>query len=115
MTFGESIKTCFSKYATVAGRASRSEYWWWFLFSVLVQAGGAFVSETVAGLLALALLLPSVAAGARRLHDIGRSSWWLLLGLIPLIGALILLYWLVQPSAQQANEYGEAPATAPAA
>jgi uncharacterized membrane protein YhaH (DUF805 family) len=114
MTFGEAIKTCFRKYVTVAGRASRSEYWWFFLFSVLVQAGGAVVSETIAGLLAVALLLPSVAVGARRLHDIGKSSWWLLIGLIPVIGALILLYWFVQPSAQQANEYGEVSANAPA-
>ena len=114
MTFGESIKTCFTKYATVQGRASRPEYWWFFLFSVLLQMAGGIVSETLAGVLVVALLLPSVAVGARRLHDIGRSGWWLLIGLIPLIGALILLYWFCQPSAQGANEYGEVPATAPA-
>jgi uncharacterized membrane protein YhaH (DUF805 family) len=114
MTFGESIKTCFTKYATVQGRASRPEYWWFFLFSVLLQMAGGIVSETLAGVLVVALLLPSVAVGARRLHDIGRSGWWLLIGLIPLIGALILLYWFCQPSSQGANEYGEAPATAPA-
>jgi uncharacterized membrane protein YhaH (DUF805 family) len=110
MTFGESIGICFKKYATLDGRASRPEYWWFFLFSLLVQIGGSIVSDTVAGLLCLALLLPSVAVGARRLHDIGRTAWWLLIGLIPLIGALVLLYWFVQPGAEGANEYGEAPA-----
>ena len=113
MTFGESIGTCLRKYATVEGRASRSEYWWFFLFAVLLQVAGQIVGgDMVAGLIALALLLPGVGVGARRLHDIGRNAWWLLIGLIPLIGALVLLYWFVQPSAA-ANQYGEAPAAAP--
>lgn len=113
MTFGESIGTCLKKYATVEGRASRSEYWWFFLFSVLVQVAGQIVGgDVVAGLAALVLLLPSVGASARRLHDMGRNAWWLLIGLIPLIGALVLIYWLVQPSAAS-NQYGEA-AAAPA-
>lgn len=114
MTFGESIGTCLKKYATVEGRASRSEYWWFFLFSVLVQVAGQIVGgDVVAGLVALVLLLPGVGASARRLHDMGRNAWWLLLGLIPLIGALVLIYWLVQPS-DASNQYGEA-AAAPAA
>jgi uncharacterized membrane protein YhaH (DUF805 family) len=65
-----------------------------------------------AGLVTLALLLPGVGVGARRLHDIGRNAWWLLIGLIPLIGALVLIYWFVQPSGAS-NQYGEA-AAAPA-
>lgn len=114
MTFGESIGTCLKKYATVAGRASRSEYWWFFLFSVIVQVAGQLVGgDVVAGILTLALLLPGVGVGARRLHDTGRNAWWLLIGLIPLIGALVLIYWFVQPSAAS-NQYGEA-AAAPAA
>jgi uncharacterized membrane protein YhaH (DUF805 family) len=110
MTFGESIGICLKKYATLDGRAGRPEYWWFFLFSVLVQIAGSMVSDVVAGLLCLALLLPSVAVGGRRLHDIGRTAWWMLIGLIPLIGALVLLYWFVQPSADGSNEYGEAQA-----
>ena len=110
MTFGESIGTCFKKYATVEGRASRSEYWWFFLFSVIVQVAGHIIGgEALAGLAALAMLLPGVGVGGRRLHDIGRSAWWLLIGLIPLIGALVLIYWFVQPSAGS-NQYGEAAA-----
>ena len=114
MTFGESIGTCFKKYATVEGRASRSEYWWFFLFNVIVQVAGHIIGgQMLAGLVTLALLLPGVGVGGRRLHDVGRSAWWLLIGLIPLIGALVLIYWFVQPSAGS-NQYGEA-AAAPAA
>jgi len=114
MTFGESISACLKKYATFDGRASRPEYWWFFLFSILVQMGGAMVGQAIAGLLALALLLPSLAVGVRRLHDTGRTGWWLLVGLIPLIGGLILLYWFAQRGVEGANEYGEAPCVATA-
>lgn len=113
MTFVESIKTCLSKYATVEGRAGRPEFWWFFLFQLLVTVGGHIVSDIVGGLLSLALLLPVVGVSGRRLHDIGKSAWLLLIGLIPLIGWLVLLYWYIQPGAEGANEYGEAPAAAP--
>ena len=111
MTFGDSIKTCFAKYATFEGRASRSELWWFILFSVLIQMAMSIVSEIAAGVVAIALLLPTLAVGARRLHDIGRTGWWQLIGLIPLIGAIILIYWFVQPSADGTNEYGTPPTT----
>lgn len=114
MTFGESISACLKKYATFDGRARRSEYWWFILFSILVQMGGGIVGQAVSGLLCLALLLPSLAVGARRLHDTGRSGWWLLVGLIPLIGWLILIYWFIQRGAESANAYGEAPTAATA-
>jgi uncharacterized membrane protein YhaH (DUF805 family) len=96
MTFGESISTCFSKYATFEGRAARSEYWWWFLFVLLVSAATGMISETISGLFSLAVLLPGLAVGARRLHDTDHSGWFLLLWLIPVIGWIILLVWLVQ-------------------
>ena len=108
MTFGESIKTCLSKYATFDGRASRSEFWWFMLFQFLVTVGISFLSQALGGLASLALLLPIVAAQARRLHDIGKSGWLILIGLIPVIGWIVLIYWSVQPSAQGANEYGQA-------
>jgi len=60
----------------------------------------------VTSILILALFLPNMALAVRRLHDIGRSGWWLLLMLIPLIGPLVLLYWYVQPSAEGANQFG---------
>lgn len=96
MTFGESIGTCFSKYAAFDGRASRSEYWWWFLFTLLVSAGSGMISDTLSGLFSLAVLLPSLAVGARRLHDTDRSAWFLLLWFIPLVGWIIMIVWAVQ-------------------
>ena len=92
MSFATAVRTVLSKYATFSGRARRSEYWWWYLFFVLVLAAttvidGATGAEPVPGstagwvttLVALALMLPHLAVGARRLHDIGRSGWWLLI------------------------------------
>ena len=83
MTLGESISTCFSKYAAFEGRASRSEFWWWFLFTCLASAAAGIVSETLSGLFSLTVLLPSLAVGARRLRDTDRSAWYLLLWFIP--------------------------------
>jgi uncharacterized membrane protein YhaH (DUF805 family) len=96
MTFVESISTCFNKYATFEGRAPRSEYWWFVLFTWLVSLATGMINETLSGLFSLAVLLPSLAVGARRLHDIDKSGWFLLLWLIPIIGWLVLLYWFVQ-------------------
>jgi uncharacterized membrane protein YhaH (DUF805 family) len=96
MTFGESIKTCFSKYADFTGRASRSEYWWWFLFVLLATVATSIVSEKLSALFSLAVMLPGLAVGARRLHDIDKSGWFQLLYLIPVIGGIILIYWAAQ-------------------
>jgi len=96
MTFGESISTCFSKYATFDGRATRSEYWWFALFTFLVSSALGLVNDTLSGIFSLGVLLPSLAVGARRLHDIDKSAWFLLLWLIPVIGWIILIYFAVQ-------------------
>ncbi|MDP1708561.1 MAG: DUF805 domain-containing protein [Gammaproteobacteria bacterium] len=96
MTFGDSISTCFSKYAVFDGRASRSEFWWWVLFTFLVSLATGMVSETLSALFSLGVLLPSLAAGARRLHDTDRSGWFLLLWLIPIIGWIILIVLVAQ-------------------
>ena len=72
MNFGEAVKVCFSKYVGFEGRATRSEYWWWVLFAILVSfVLGMLRLELVNALFSLAILLPSIAVGARRLHDIG--------------------------------------------
>jgi uncharacterized membrane protein YhaH (DUF805 family) len=97
MNFGQSITSCFSQYATFSGRASRSEFWWFFLFQILVSVAASMVSEKLSGLVSLGLLLPALAVGARRLHDIGRSGWWQLL-LITVIGLLVLVFFWVQPA-----------------
>lgn len=121
MTFTESIKRCLiEKYADFNGRASKSEYWWFALFSVLVYIGVALLSggaldemgnmsgtaTTMFLLVALALLLPSVAVAVRRLHDTDKSGWFYLVALIPYVGWIILLVLLILP-AKEPNRFGE--------
>jgi hypothetical protein len=97
MDFVQAIKSCLGQYATFSGRASRSEYWWFFLFQVLVMVATGMLGDVINGLASLALLLPALAVGTRRLHDIGRTGWWQLL-LLTGIGFFVLLYWWVQPT-----------------
>jgi uncharacterized membrane protein YhaH (DUF805 family) len=113
MTFAESIKTCFSKYADFNGRASRSEFWWWVLFVFLASAVLSIVHSALSGLFSLAVLLPNIAVGARRLHDTDRSGWLQLVAIIPLIGWLLLIYWCVQEG-KEPNRFGSSAATAEA-
>ena len=104
------------KYAVFSGRARRTEYWMFTLINCIVGFGLGFllafagIIGTVLGYVySLAVLLPSLAVGARRLHDTGRSGWWLLIGLIPLIGTIILLMYLVQDSQPGENQHGPNP------
>lgn len=110
------------KYATFSGRARRSEYWYFFLMYLLIFVllaivdgiTGSFSAKSGVGLLsgvfALAMLLPSLAVGVRRLHDIGRSGWWLLIAFVPLIGGIVLLLFAVKVGTPGDNEYGATPA-----
>ena len=98
MTFQESIRVCFSKYADFNGRADRSEYWWFVLFIVIVSLATSMVSSVLSGLFSLGTLLPSIAAATRRLHDTNRSGWWQLMLIIPVIGAIVLIVFLAQGS-----------------
>lgn len=98
MTFAESIRTCFRKYADFNGRAARPEFWWWVLFVIVVGIVLGSINERLAQLFSLATILPNIAVTARRLHDIDRSGWWQLVGLIPVIGWIIVVYWCAQPS-----------------
>lgn len=107
MTFVDAIKTCFSKYADFNGRAARSEYWWFVLFIVLGSIATSIVNDVLSLLFTLGVLLPSIAAAARRLHDTDRSGWMQLIGLIPLVGWLIVIYFLVQEGTG-ANRFGAA-------
>jgi uncharacterized membrane protein YhaH (DUF805 family) len=109
------------KYADFSGRAPRAEYWWFYLLVLVVYFVGmildSMVGSNFAGsgygmftaLVGLALLIPSIAAGVRRLHDTNRSGWWLLIAFIPLIGAIVLLVFFVTEGTQGSNEYGENP------
>jgi uncharacterized membrane protein YhaH (DUF805 family) len=108
-------------YAVFSGRASRQEYWFFILISFVVslilalldQATGTFNSNSGVGLLGaiygLAIFIPSLAVSARRLHDTDRSGWWLLISLIPLIGVIVLIVFLVQDSNPDDNQYGANP------
>lgn len=97
MDFVSAVKSCFAQYAGFSGRATRSEFWWFFLFQVIVLVIASVLGDIVNLLVSLALLLPALAVGARRLHDVGRSGWWQLLVLTG-IGVLLLIFWWVQPS-----------------
>ncbi len=96
MTFQESIKTCFNKYADFNGRATRSEFWWFVLFLVLVSLGLSVISAILSALFSLAILLPSITVSTRRLHDTGRSGWWQLIGFVPIIGWIVLIVFMAQ-------------------
>ncbi len=108
-------------YANFSGRAQRAEYWYFFLFYLLIYIGlaiadgvtGSFSAETGIGLLgsifALGMLIPSLAVGVRRLHDTGRSGWCVLIAIIPLIGGIVLLVFTVQDSTPSENKYGPNP------
>ena len=108
MTLVDAVKKCFANYVVFTGRAPRSEYWWWMLFVVLTMMILSRVSIDIANIFSLAVLLPGIAVGARRLHDMGKSGWWQLISLIPILGWLVVLYWMVQPS-EGDNAYGAAP------
>jgi uncharacterized membrane protein YhaH (DUF805 family) len=117
MGFGDAIRTCLSKYLTIQGRARRSEYWWFYLFVIVVatlptQLGMAMESVpvlVVGGLMSLALIIPSITAGIRRLHDKDKSGWWFFIGLVPLVGIILLLYWFVTAGTAGPNRFGEDP------
>jgi uncharacterized membrane protein YhaH (DUF805 family) len=89
MNFFEAIETCLTKYATFQGRAPRSEYWWFFLFNLIVSAVARLI-PLVGIIIPLAMLLPNIAVSVRRLHDTDRSSWFLLLP-APAVVILIVL------------------------
>lgn len=125
MSFGEAIKTCFTKYACFRGRARRSEYWFWVLlngivttavFAVFAIANGSIEGieqniaySTITLVYALATLLPSWGVAVRRMHDIGKSGWAILMPLIPLVGGIILLVWECRDSEAGENKYGPNP------
>lgn len=104
------VITCFNKYVVFTGRADRPEFWYFALFQVVVLALVGIVSRPLEALASLAFLLPGLAVGARRLHDINKTAWWMLIGFIPVIGWLVLIYWAVQPGDAGTNQYGEPPA-----
>jgi uncharacterized membrane protein YhaH (DUF805 family) len=117
MNFYAAIKSAFSQYATFSGRASRSEFWFFYLFLVIASFVAASIDALVLNnqnsyltlILFLATLIPLIAITTRRLHDTDRSGWWQLLPFIPLVGAIILLIWLCTASTPGSNRFGSNP------
>ncbi len=121
MTFTEAVSSVFSKYATFEGRARRSEYWFFVLFSLIVatvlSVGSVLTQRSpfnwvfsgASGLFSLAILIPSLAVAWRRLHDIGKSGAWYFIVFIPLIGSILLLIWTCTDSQPGTNMYGPNP------
>jgi uncharacterized membrane protein YhaH (DUF805 family) len=118
MGFGEAISSGFKNYVNFTGRAPRSEYWFWILFYVIVSVvtlvidlalirnSGVSPLNTLAS---LALFLPTLAVAVRRLHDIDRTGWWVLIGLIPIVGWVILLIWYCNAGTPGTNRFGADP------
>ena len=136
MSFVAAVKSVLTQYVGFRGRARRSEYWWFVVFSILVGLvagfldgvlGTEFRSATddapawyssggfISSIASLALLLPTLAVAVRRLHDTDRTGWWLLIGLIPLVGGIVLLVFFVLDSTPGTNRYGVSPKERPLA
>lgn len=120
MNILQAVQACFVRYFDFQGRSSRSEYWWFVLFNLLLNVATAIFDLVVLGVSSDGFLpantattiitfIPGVAVSVRRLHDIGRSGWWIFLA-FTVVGIIPLIYWACQPGTPEANDYG--PATA---
>lgn len=113
----EHFINAYKRYADFTGRARRQEYWMFYLFYVIAYILLSII-DVVLGvniltlIFALGSLVPSIAIAARRLHDTNRSGWWQLIALIPILGALVLLYFLVTKGTEGENRFGSDPLAA---
>ena len=116
MSCVDAIKSVFTQYVGFSGRARRSEFWYFYLFTILLSIVASIVQRAmtnstngiVTTIIGLAIVLPYLAVAVRRLHDTSRSGWWLLIGLIPVVGTIILIVFWVQDSHGD-NQYGPSP------
>ena len=119
MSFKQAVSSVFHNYANFSGRARRSEYWYFYLFNLIVGVvlrlidtilgGDTILVSAISVLFSLAVLVPSLAVCWRRLHDIGKSGAWWLLVFVPLVGALILVIWFAKDTQPGENQYGPDP------
>ncbi|MCQ4161328.1 DUF805 domain-containing protein [Roseomonas sp. GC11] len=116
MSFSQAIAAAMGKYFTFSGRAMRSEYWWFTLFIGLMCWGASLVDAAgnqgknglITAAVHLIFLIPQTSCVTRRLHDTGRSGWWQLLWLVPLIGWIPLILWLARKGEAEENRFGPA-------
>jgi len=117
MGFSDAVRSFISRFTDFAGRSSRSEYWWvqlalfiaFFILGLVTGFLGETLGSIIIGIAYLAILVPALALAIRRLHDLDKSGWWMLLSLIPLIGGLVLLFFFVQKGTDGPNQYGPDP------
>ena len=121
MNFRIAIIKCFMLYTIFSGRAKRAEFWWFFLFCMIVGLMGSVIDAALGldaaiggngvftTLIQLATFLPSIAVGSRRLHDTNRSGWWQLLWIVVFIGWIPLIIWLASTSKNENNRFGDEP------
>lgn len=109
----EYTRLALTRYAQFSGRSRRSEYWWFTLANVLLQALCIIVDVVVGTpltlIVSIALFVPGMAVTVRRLHDTNRSGWWILIAFVPLVGAILLIVWLATEGERQPNLYGPDP------
>ena len=115
------VSSCFANYVNFSGRAPRSEYWFFVLFVVIAAAIAVALDSALFptvlfsplySIVSVVTILPWIAVTARRLHDIDRSGWWQLISFVPLIGAIVLLVWLVKRGTPGPNRFGPDPLAA---
>ncbi|MBO5456924.1 MAG: DUF805 domain-containing protein [Muribaculaceae bacterium] len=115
LTFGEAVKLALTtNYCNFNGRSSRSEFWWYALFTFILSSIISLIFsgstlQVVSGIINLALLLPGLGLAVRRLHDVNKSGWWVLINLIPVVGWIIYIVWVVKESDPVPNQYGPVP------
>ncbi|AYQ36859.1 membrane protein [Burkholderia aenigmatica] len=122
MNFSEAVRSVLNKYATFEGRARRAEYWYFVLLSFILSIAAQVIGVAgrhaglitllllgVLSLVSLALIIPGIAVSVRRLHDTGRSGWFLLIALIPIVGSILLLVWTCSRGTEGPNRFGADP------
>ncbi len=116
-SFVGALKDGFARYVDFKTRSTRSQFWWWALWSILLGFGTSML-DVMAGmgdvgplnsLLSLAMFLPSLALAVRRLHDIGRSGWWYLMIFVPVIGWIVLIVFFCTATQEEPNQWGNPP------